>query len=94
MKLETRKLLIDLILKRTSIEISEDTLIGSTLFGTGALIDSLDFINFILDVETQLKQQTTMSFNLRKLIMEHGLEVIRTFGSFEDFLNRIIADEK
>lgn len=94
MKLETRKLLIDLILKRTSIEISEDTLIGSTLFGTGALIDSLDFINFILDVETQLKQQTNMSFNLRKLIMEHGLEVIRTFESFEDFLNRIIADEK
>jgi acyl carrier protein len=89
MNAEISKLLCDCLEKKVGeIFINSFELKAQKLFGPGALLESLDFINFIVDVEEEISKRFNKNLNLRKSVLDKGTEWLRTFGSFEQFLEK------
>lgn len=85
MNAQLNDLLKDIALKR-SIRANGTDVFTEKLFGSDALMDSLDFIHFILDVEQGVLTQFGKKINLRKSLLEKGTDSLKSLESFCQFV--------
>lgn len=88
MKPQIESLLKSLIEKRSLASQEEINDSSHSLFGPGALLDSLEFVDFIIETENEIFRIFNKKLNLRKSILDNGLDVIRNSNSFIQFLEK------